>query len=1506
MSTIVVAMEQDDDGPPVEATDPDETVGLENYETQQNSSQRMSTIIVDIEQDDGTPVEATDQQENSHMESCETEQDPSRPMSTIGATKEQDDGPPVLEAIDPEAETVALELSETEQDLSQTMSTICATIEQDEGPPVLLEATDPVETVFFENSETEQDLSRPMSTIRAAMEQDDGPPVLQATDPSQETGGFENSETEQDLSRPLSMIRAAMEQTDGPVPEATGPQETGGSENSETEQDSSRPMSTIRAAFEQDDGPPVLKATDREETFRAAMEQTDGPVVEATDAEETVALEPSETEQDSSRPMSTIVAAMEQDGLPVEAKVDSEDQDDEDDSTGIQTDPEELVVLENSETEQEVAATVEQEIEEEDVEDNLETEVDGGADDKFETDKDEDNEDEDDEDEDDEDEDDEDYIDLDANERKSRTNPLCLFTTGLGFSVDDKSRLKAVIESAASKNKFCDTFVPHPSLFGLVYRWARRPAYNFAADVLNSNHVVAREVGFSSAFQLCNLRGWILTRHLRSKVPFLISYKRFHECLKQGNFPPDHRALHLLGIVQSAYDSLETSVLPAIPSASAMKAAKTDSTKSESKSLSAAKKRKSVRASPAFELIHAHDPSSFQQRLTQNTKCLQIALFLIDFIFASTVPVETVDAKTKLYFSMFSACYSSRRFVELCHGLLVFFDGPTPDPDKVHQLSKHVLGPDSNINLLDYVSGKVSFGHAQTMVLRDKIHQEIATKFPKTSAKNYTKRKKGDQLVIMRYVVLSMFIKYKGNEIDNTTKSVASKPNSAIRKALTDPMVVGNSLLSTVSSISGPPQKQRRIEVDHPTLLDVLATAAPNNLDQHRFAQSMTIDSPIPPPPYESYYSDMEKRFDPKQCRMATTNEIAPFAPRVYVEGDLFETNLYCAPLEFYLLRDLKNRNHGFKCDDLGLQPSVSKCSASLDIPMVVSLINDDTAIIRPGHAIFVKAFAATRLHVDLPLCLKFVIKHGTSNRARDGVVSSGSMDFGSRIDFGCAGSGSTKIAPGVWRPDQLCGLDVFEKVSQKECSQIKACLASVYDCIQVASDEIQKEISLEPLFNYQPRDKVYGSILRNFLGAKIMRNEWMTLQVKCISRGDRTDRHKDIKNCSWRYYNKTGALCFVISDAFGTLWSLKFISNGRLVIGSYFDKLLGVETLCTRIKTHFKKLDLAYATFLLGYEGSYTPSTVLNWKNPWGFFLDARCNWTEVKDTGQNKIFHRCIVLPTIVVRDFWLSAPVHIITEMKSLGLQDDKLLELILLGAYQTSWFRFFYVGMKMVKGKKTNDPFKTYIQLAVEAFGSITGGPKPRADPPGIDVKAVYYPDNCSTKHKVIKTILGLLTWVNDTPPEKFNHVAIREMVLLTAKSISRIKAGAELGEFRLMLILQMCALSSVVLRPSPKLLNLLYPIPGKGSANHLLDVSVKEADHHDALRRVSHHFNLKQFGDNAGESILCETLPGRNVFDAFFPLQSLFLLNAHGKPMRKKYSTTKWDTVEDIDEINMED
>jgi hypothetical protein len=145
------------------------------------------------------------------------------------------------------------------------------------------------------------------------------------------------------------------------------------------------------------------------------------------------------------------------------------------------------------------------------------------------------------------------------------------------------------------------------------------------------------------------------------------------------------------------------------------------------------------------------------------------------------------------------------------------------------------------------------------------------------------------------------------------------------------------------------------------------------------------------------------------------------------------------------------------------------------------------------------------------------------------------------------------------------------------------------------------------------------------------MRNEWITLQVRCLSCRDQTDRHKDSENCCWLCHDKTGGLCFIIVDCFGTYWSLKFLSNSRHVIGSYFDKLIGVnKTLCIRAKNHFEKLDAAYAAFVDEYDGSYKPlgANVLSWKNPWNSFLDGRWHW---KITTSNILALFCLQLLSV-----------------------------------------------------------------------------------------------------------------------------------------------------------------------------------------------------------------------------------------------------------------------------------
>ena len=210
---------------------------------------------------------------------------------------------------------------------------------------------------------------------------------------------------------------------------------------------------------------------------------------------------------------------------------------------------------------------------------------------------------------------DEDYVEPPRKEKKS-SDPACLLTNGFGFLSDDRSQLKTVAKSAAAKKIVCDDWQSDPSIFGLIIRWAHKPSFKFAADVMNTNFFASLEIAFPSPFDLCRLRGWILTRSRNSNQgKFNLESKRFHACLEEAGFPPGHHALELKGVIKALYQKLETTILllfPKLPPVAVTPPEVTTTTEEsdhpvlegkkrkgvKSAVLSAAKKRKNVPASP--------------------------------------------------------------------------------------------------------------------------------------------------------------------------------------------------------------------------------------------------------------------------------------------------------------------------------------------------------------------------------------------------------------------------------------------------------------------------------------------------------------------------------------------------------------------------------------------------------------------------------------------------------------------------------------------------------------------------------------------------------------------------------------------------------------------------------------------------------------------------------------------------------------------------------------------
>ena len=144
---------------------------------------------------------------------------------------------------------------------------------------------------------------------------------------------------------------------------------------------------------------------------------------------------------------------------------------------------------------------------------------------------------------------------------------------------------------------------------------------------------------------------------------------------------------------------------------------------------------------------------------------------------------------------------------------------------------------------------------------------------------------------------------------------------------------------------------------------------------------------------------------------------------------------------------------------------------------------------------------------------------------------------------------------------------------------------------------------------------------------------------------------------------------------------------------------------------------------------------------------------------------------------------------------------------------------------------------------------------------------------------------------------FSPTSLRNKVIEVSKKLTRIDAKTELDEFRTMLIVHVCALSHTILKPSPKLLNLFYPIPKMGSYNNLLLCGVMEDEHDTTLTRLTEHFGLSDFGKNCGENLCCEgQTNSRVVVDVFIKYQTNYLLNSVGQSMANEYGSDCWTRV----------
>jgi len=617
-----------------------------------------------------------------------------------------------------------------------------------------------------------------------------------------------------------------------------------------------------------------------------------------------------------------------------------------------------------------------------------------------------------------------------------------------------------------------------------------------------------------------------------------------------------------------------------------------------------------------------------------------------------------------------------------------------------------------------------------------------------------------------------------------------------------------------------------RVKISSPSLRELVkaSTKVPNPSPGARDSQH--FGSPSPPTILNCPLESTVAIDDIAACGLdfATLDEVTALHPYVSVYAEDQDWFLCHGPLDYYLLDNLKEFTHSFQS---GHPPPAAHNSTRefMTLPCMAERVRPNCTMLRSDgqSGLFDRFFGG--LHLNLLAIVNLVLKFGLRNPMRDG---SSPTSVRSRIDFGCAGDGFEKIPGGGNRPYVTYGFDVFENLVGKEKAEVMQSYADVFDAMQDCEDYLETvRFGNSKPYNFPPRTEEYGCGPRRKLGGKRMRQENFTTQVKIVSWYHPTDGHKDIRNCSWFGYTKTGALCFMLKcRKTGLIISIKFITNSRDKVGRHYDSI-GLKPILNRIQSHVDAIDQAYKFIhkqqQLNESKSITRSTVCggfglcpDYLNFHRLNLNDYSPWVATK-IGMNPVTGEDVVadvieMPANIVRSYFLSPACTLVHRMKrhlqltraDKALENEKrLVELAVLAGYQTDMLRIYSVGMNHFSDLDCCHPSKVLAEMLMTEYGSLTGtsGCK-RINPTGIDFHATYVADKeviidgvtHVDKEKemngampfVVTRILKLMDDINENMTSgKFCDKEAEKMFKACCKSWRSL--ALDIGEFRLMIV-----------------------------------------------------------------------------------------------------------------------
>jgi hypothetical protein len=344
------------------------------------------------------------------------------------------------------------------------------------------------------------------------------------------------------------------------------------------------------------------------------------------------------------------------------------------------------------------------------------------------------------------------------------------------------------------------------------------------------------------------------------------------------------------------------------------------------------------------------------------------------------------------------------------------------------------------------------------------------------------------------------------------------------------------------------------------------------------------------------------------------------------------------------------------------------------------------------------------------------------------------------------------------------------------------------------------------------------------------------------------------------------------------------------------------------KLNGEFEKLML-----LQQNDGRHRYPNGLTYKMRENVVLEDCSPWLEV-DIG-NRIMQKQMGFTAGCAHDLFLAGPSTIVYLLNEhLGVE-EKAVELAIHVAYNPGYSRFYNIGKtEFARLVVAESPSHAMYQIALEKFDDMPFGDNQsgRISPSGVDYPAVFLDANGkpnSVMKVMVAGVMKALRWIdaNRDNDDQFHHAGMQKVVqeqigdwkdkaakqkenrLDKTKYLEGLNR-LDFAKFWMMVVLQICCLTKVVVKGHANLNNLVYPVLNLEAAKQMSHLDCSERP--ELLCTIIREMEVTHYGTNAGEGLLCENAENcvGTIFDYVFYGSMMFQITEEGKNMLKFFGS----------------